>query len=1103
MSYQYHSSTTYQTYTDSNPQLGIPVGNSHTKTIGSKIDSQNHSALSLGAIGDILTGTILQGGDSPIVEMNGTPIQVRSDALKQSQKGEQIYLQITQSTSSEITMKIIDQKTVSTATRNGSMQTEIMKNTAQFVKNWKQFQKEQNPDTQSIKEDTDYILQGMTSEEKAKLRQMGIDISGSNLTVVKSLLMQIRGKEQDADLQRAIDTVRKQIIMENPQKKPEEFQITIQEQTLSISSVTEEANGFLPITEEQSVYLIQNNLSLNLENLYKAQYSGKSMPIHTTIAPSAFQQMQPQIERALQAAGMEITEDNLNSARFLLDHNLPVNTDSLLTYAAIQDINEHGFSASRIQDNLVDATAEQLSSPSNSYSSEPETEFTFGYYRRTELYFSSPSATADQIKEDMKQITEQGFQAFSQTGLPYTLDLLSAFCRNSNLSFHGLTYSEDIQSSSDSQDSISFDSKELTALTAHRQLEEIRLKMTWEASYTLATEDIHIRTKELSEVVDALRNQERDYYSRQFQRQGIEPTTDMLRLTQDANRKMQDLPYLPASALSATYFSGSFTIERLYENGTGAINRMHTTLSYTQVNSYETLMTRPRSDMGDSIQKAFRNVDDILEDMNLPTTEDNQRAVRILGYNQMEITSENLEQIKAADQQVQRLIQNLQPSIVLNLVRDGINPLNMPIQELNTLVQNYINEEGIADEGKYSEFLQKLDRKKGISQEERQGYIGIYRLLDKVSKSKGKDIGTLVRNGQVLTLQNLLTAHRSNRSTGMNTTVDQSFGSLESEQPTNSIDTQIEEAFSGTVAYNHLLTEQLFHRITPDLIAEMTKQAATGMTLEEFFDTVQEQLTDETSSYAAPEEQNQDMDSQQEINEMLLQNLDTLPEETFHFMNTMDIFPSITNLILSADILRGNNRTFRDIERLNSHVPALSEEASPHHQMSEFAEHLNSPEEMEAAYAKLEATVTETVHQADETGTITAMDIQALKQVRSGLRIMQKMSRKEQFEIPFSVNGQWNVMHLSVIQGKEETGRLEADIPNTDYGTLSASLTWKETHWEGSFYSDTREGTVFLEQHQKLLSDALDTMSATIDNAPTTNDMYRMAKQLVVIMKQI
>ena len=63
----------------------------------------------------------------------------------------------------------------------------------------------------------------------------------------------------------------------------------------------------------------------------------------------------------------------------------------------------------------------------------------------------------------------------------------------------------------------------------------------------------------------------------------------------------------------------------------------------------ESLMTEPRKDLGDKISKAFRNIDDILSDLGLETNEENRRAVRILGYNRMQINNDNINAIKAAD----------------------------------------------------------------------------------------------------------------------------------------------------------------------------------------------------------------------------------------------------------------------------------------------------------------------------------------------------------------------------------------------------------------------------------------------------------------------
>ena len=93
---------------------------------------------------------------------------------------------------------------------------------------------------------------------------------------------------------------------------------------------------------------------------------------------------------------------------------------------------------------------------------------------------------------------------------------------------------------------------------------------------------------------------------------------------------------------------------------------------FAQANeSYETLMTAPRSDMGDSITKAFSNVDDILQDLQLDTSETNRRAVRILAYNNTEITPENIMEVKALDEQMQRAFSNMKPAVTLEMIRRG------------------------------------------------------------------------------------------------------------------------------------------------------------------------------------------------------------------------------------------------------------------------------------------------------------------------------------------------------------------------------------------------------------------------------------------------
>ena len=78
--------------------------------------------------------------------------------------------------------------------------------------------------------------------------------------------------------------------------------------------------------------------------------------------------------------------------------------------------------------------------------------------------------------------------------------------------------------------------------------------------------------------------------------------------------------------------------------------------SLEAASGYETLMTSPRADMGDSISKAFQNVDDILKELQIETSESNRRAVRILAYNSTNITEENIKQIKMSMENLEQFI---------------------------------------------------------------------------------------------------------------------------------------------------------------------------------------------------------------------------------------------------------------------------------------------------------------------------------------------------------------------------------------------------------------------------------------------------------------
>ena len=161
--------------------------------------------------------------------------------------------------------------------------------------------------------------------------------------------------------------------------------------------------------------------------------------------------------------------------------------------------------------------------------------------------------------------------------------------------------------------------------------------------------------------------------------------------------------------------------------------------------------------------------------MSLDKTLENQRAVRILAYNRMEITAENIERVKEADKQVTAVIEKLTPKNVLQMIRDGVNPLEKTFGELESyFAENPQSYEEEAED--YSRFLYQLEQKKDITENERKAYIGIYRMVHQIEREDGAAVGAVVNIGAELQFSTLLAASRSRRTSHMDWKVSDDTG---------------------------------------------------------------------------------------------------------------------------------------------------------------------------------------------------------------------------------------------------------------------------------------------------------------------------------------
>ena len=312
-----------------------------------------------------------------------------------------------------------------------------------------------------------------------------------------------------------------------------------------------------------------------------------------------------------------------------------------------------------------------------------------------------------------------------------------------------------------------------------RILEETRLILTLEASVSLLKKGINLDTKDLEKLVDDLKQAEKESYApflMDNDEVDIKKYDDELTLKLDVFKQtviaIEHVKTAPLLVVGDVAFSEKTpTLNEVAELSDKAKSEFS-----KAERSYETMMTMPRYDMGDSIKKAFRNVDDILEDLEIEATRLNEKAVRILGYSGMEITEANIEKAVKAEVAVENVITHMTPARTLKMIRDGFNPLDTDIYELSN---ELLSEDEDTGNTKYTEFLYKLEKSSEITESEKSAFIGLYRLFRKIEKSDGKLVGDVIKADERLTLSNIISASRSDRQVGTDIKIDDSFGALE------------------------------------------------------------------------------------------------------------------------------------------------------------------------------------------------------------------------------------------------------------------------------------------------------------------------------------
>lgn len=838
------------------------------------------------------------------------------------------------------------------------------------------------------------------------------------------------------------------------------------ENVKALETVVAQSGELKNLSDGAIRYLIENNLQPTVENIYQAQFSGGNFAVPEDAAlPEGLDRA---VANMLQRSGLENNAANQKNAAWLLYGGMDLTAENI-TY--LQELQELELPA--VPADVLTAGLEAMQEGKR-----PQEAMLLGGYTYKDR--------AEQAAATVQRADEKTVAVLVEADKEITIENLEwALGQQEKQAADGNT---DVGAA----ESVSPE-KAGELLKKTRQLEEIRLMMTVQANYSLLKKGIQIETQPLEQLVEQLKEEEMAYYRQMTavqdvagdqaqtaaagqiqemsatdriqgaagQAQGASGT-DAAQLMYETSKAAASLKEAPADILAEE----DITQKPLSEVQESAAARKR---AYEEANrGYEPLMTAPRRDLGDRIENAFRNIEEILKDMDLPATEENLRAVRILGYNSMEITQENIQTIKSADVKVQRMFGNLTPSVVLEMIREGKNPLQMSVDELNEAAVQIKERQEENTSEKYSKFLWKLEQANGITKEERSAYIGIYRLLHQIETTDGAAVGALVQQNAQLSMKNLLSSVRTLKHGGMDVGVDDSVGQTESvTADAKSISAQIEAGFQTECS------KAAYEQLAPEHMADMMKENAyEQMTPEEFLAGLrsagqpESREAQETARPAAERDY-----AQMQLEEM--QSIRGEETEVLQQLERYDMPKTLYNMLGVSQMHHRRNQSFRQLfsEEGMSGQPDLKEACME--LLGRFAEAMQTPEELAKAQEELAQTAENVMKSMLEDEETSSIDIRNMKIACASITLSVKMVKEEHYHIPVMIGNEMTNVSLKIIRGTKEKGKVNIAFETEAHGKIAVQVKVDEKGASAVAAVSRADSISWLKERQERLTDAM------------------------------
>ena len=792
------------------------------------------------------------------------------------------------------------------------------------------------------------------------------------------------------------------------------------ESVAEVKSTLEKSGELKPLSENTKNYMVANDIEPSIAGIYQAQASTSSSisadgvtigRYANAISDADFEALRPGIEKIIASAGLEVNDKTLADARAFIDAQIPVTKENLEYKAQLDAIDIEKIQAA--PDEMLNKILDNMK---------------LGGKAENTLVTGSP---IDDIRTALDTINRAEYaDAANVVSKGETFTIASLKLEIDARSF-SIEYSAASVSTGNSEVRNQASDVHQAADKAYDTLVTARVLMSANASIYLVKNNISILTTPIDELNSML--MEYEQADGMYEEAQI-AYTDVL----EARKTLNEIVRNPARVFASMF------------------DKMNET--------YEAVGTQIRGDLGDSLKKAVQgSADDIIKELGLEGTDEDKEAIKVLAANNMDMTKENVETVKSVNAMINNLIKNMKPETVLNMIKDGVNPMNASIEEVNEYLTEANDKASKDNEEKFSKFLYKLDRTNGITKEQRKQFIGIYQMMNIFTRDAGVAAGALIKQGAEVTMNNLMTAYNSRKHYDMDAVIDENTGMAE---------------VSGIANYYSALFMANGGLVTPNTLKNVDNSSGIGEQSVEMFI---EQLEDNFD--AAAEEQYYE---------------EYLKEQQAAVQAGADILRQIRNA--DTEINNGNIQAVKAFLE-SGQFPDIRGIKTTRDYARNSIEKIGHKEKLSLMYEEMkdetEEELQEVLSKAGDLDTQIDVNYEGFLDLRLKDRTIgyiKNLALRHDYRIPYITDsGSTGMLKLTLVQDDENKGRISVNMQSSVLGKVSVEAKADRDSLGMYIVSDTAvsdEGSQLLDDMEESLKEAFGFTNVSVNTTKSSDVPY-------------